>query len=411
MASKHAAFWVLAAGVSAALHVGKIAPTLPLLRASLDIGLLEAGLLLSMVQFAGMACGLLFGMLGDQWGLRRTVICGLMVMAIAGYAGGHAQTPGVLLLCRAMEGVGLLLVALPAPALLRQWVVADRLAFALGVWGTYMPLGTALALLLGPYVLEWAGWRIWWDVLATVSLLMALCVARFVPSDEANSRQPASIIPRTATATATATARTTVPGPRTSRLALTLGSRGPWLVGLAFCVYSAQWLMVIGFLPSIYAADNVAGTRAGALTAFVALGNIAGNLASGKLQQRGVAPWALLMLGFSVMGVMAVLGFAELGIGPWWRYLAICVFSCVGGLIPGTLFSLAVSLAPNKNAISTTVGWMQQLSATGQFFGPPLAGLLAQASGGWHNTWMLCAVCCGIGLVIAQIVRRTPARP
>ena len=41
----------------------------------------------------------------------------------------------------------------------------------------------------------------------------------------------------------------------------------PWLLALSFCVYSAQWLAVVGFLPSIYAGLGLpaawTGPRAG----------------------------------------------------------------------------------------------------------------------------------------------------
>ena len=48
-----AAWIVLAAGVSAALHVGKLPPAIGALQASLGITLVQAGFLLSLVQLAG----------------------------------------------------------------------------------------------------------------------------------------------------------------------------------------------------------------------------------------------------------------------------------------------------------------------------------------------------------------------
>ena len=49
-----AARYVIAAGVVAALHVGKLPPALPVLKDVLGISLLQAGFLLSLVQLAGM---------------------------------------------------------------------------------------------------------------------------------------------------------------------------------------------------------------------------------------------------------------------------------------------------------------------------------------------------------------------
>ena len=55
-----------------------------------------------------------------------------------------------------------------------------------------------------------------------------------------------------------------------TRLKLTLGARGPWLVALTFALYSSQWLAVIGFLPTIYTQAGVAPALTGVLTALAA---------------------------------------------------------------------------------------------------------------------------------------------
>jgi MFS family permease len=86
------------------------------------------------------------------------------------------------------------------------------------------------------------------------------------------------------------------------------------------------------------------------------------------------------------------------------RYAAVLAFSMVGGLIPGTLFSLAVRLAPGERTISTTVGWMQQLSSLGQFAGPPLVAWVATRSGGWQWSWLVTAACAAAGLLLASLI-------
>jgi CP family cyanate transporter-like MFS transporter len=66
-------FVVVLAGVSAALHVGKLSPALPVLRDAVQVSLLEAGFPPSMVQFAGYAGVRVFSLVGIglAWGLRR----------------------------------------------------------------------------------------------------------------------------------------------------------------------------------------------------------------------------------------------------------------------------------------------------------------------------------------------------
>ena len=86
----------------------------------------------------------------------------------------------------------------------------------------------------------------------------------------------------------------------------------------------------------------------------------------------------------------------------WVKFLALVLFSGVGGMVPGTLFSLAVRLAPSDNTVSTTVGWMQQCSAMGQFAGPPLVALVASWSGGWSLTWLVTGASSLLGLWLAR---------
>lgn len=386
------ALWVLLAGVSAALHAGKIAPALPALQQALGISLLASGFLLSLVQLAGMTCGLAVGLLADGMGLRRSMMIGLGLLVASSLAGAGAQSAASLLVCRAIEGFGFLLVAISAPSLIRRLVAPERLNRMLGLWGTYMPLGTALAMLLGPLWIDLWHWQAWWVLLAALSALMWLVLWHAVPADS-------GAVPDGATALVATHWRL--------RLRQTLGATGPWMVALCFAVYSGQWLAVVGFLPSIYAQAGVAAGVSGLLTALAAGANMVGNVGSGWLLGRGWQAPRLLLLGYLSMAIGAMVAFSGFGLSDasvvpaWVRYGAVLVFSAVGGVIPGTLFSLAVRLAPSETTVSTTVGWMQQLSALGQFAGPPLVAWVATQVGDWRSTWWVTGACSGVGCLLA----------
>jgi cyanate permease len=298
------------------------------------------------------------------------------------------------MLLRAAEGFGFLLVVLPAPGLVRSLVEPHRVSAMIGLWGAYMPLATALALLSGPLAIAAIGWRGWWGALAALSAAMAVWLRHAVPAD---------------------TRRAVVVSPLSSlaRLRLTLSAPGPWLVALSFAMYSGQWLAVIGFLPSIYVQSGIAGVAAGVLTAAVAAANMAGNIGSGRLLQRGVAPSRLLTIGFATMGLAATASFAgsaDAGLAPALRYVAVLLFSGVGGLIPATLFALAVRLAPSEDTLATTLGWVQQWSALGQFAGPPLVAAVASIAGGWQWTWVVTGACSVAGLVLTGALSRQRAQ-
>ena len=389
------AFIVIAAGMVAALHIGKMPPAIPVLRDALGVSLLEAGFLLSMVQMAGMLSGVFIGLAADGFGLRRSMLLGQLTLALASLAGAWATQPAELLVLRAVEGFGFLLVVLPVPSLIRQLVPPSKLALHLGLWGTYMATGTALVLACGPAVMSVVGWQGLWVTLALVSAAVAAWLFRRVPSDRAR---------RAAAATAASPPAARVQW--LARLRDTLTSWGPWRVAITFSMYSSQWLAVIGFLPAIYAQAGLSGQVAGLLTAFACLANVTGNVAAGRLLHRGVCARHLQYAGFVAMALTAFLAFSPLTAeAPIARYVAVVLFSAVGGLIPATLFALAVHVAPNEHTVSTTVGWMQQCSSTGQFFGPPLVAWVAGVAGGWHWTWVITGAASVVGLLLASRTR------
>jgi MFS family permease len=79
-------------------------------------------------------------------------------------------------------------------------------------------------------------------------------------------------------------------------------------------------------------------------------------------------------------------------------------------LVPATLFSLAIRLAPSADTVSTTVGWIQQWSALGQFVGPPLVAWVAAVAGGWQWTGWVTAASSGLGMLLAVLLHRLLAK-
>jgi MFS family permease len=392
-----AAYCVIFSGVVAALQIGKLPPALPELSQALGLSLMQAGFLLSLVQLAGMSLALAVGLSADGFGLKRSMLSGLVILGVASAMGATSESVTSLMVWRAVEGFGFLGVTLPAPGLIRKLVSEHHLRKLLGYWGAYMPAGTAMTLLAGPFWLPEFGWRTWWLLFAVLSWAMAFVLWRVVPAEVLNS---SGVEPTQASSLQSVA--------WTQRLRETLSAPGPWWVALCFAMYSGQWLAVVGFLPSIYTQSGLMGATLGWLTALAAAVNMLGNMASGRLLQRGFHPSALLAMGFLAMGMGALLAFAELTQNwPLLRYAGVLLFSACGGLVPGTLFSLAVRLAPHERNVSTTVGWMQQGSAAGQFAGPPLVAWLASQVGGWQWTWLATGLCCVLGGVFSLLIART----
>jgi cyanate permease len=346
-----------------------------------------------------MVLALALGLGVARLGLRRSLITGLLILAAASMAGSLAQGAGGLLMGRAAEGVGFLLVSLSAPALIRALVPPQRLSLRMGLWGTYMPTGMALALLAGPVVMSGQGWQAWWLGLGLLAAAVAAWAWRVLGWND----------PGTSPLQATTQAPTPIAW--TGVLRQTLGRSGPWLVALAFGAYSSQWITVIGFLPTIYADAGVSQGTAGLLTALAAAANIIGNVMAGRLLHGGRPPVLLLLIGFTTMGLTAFAAFGlPEALTATGRYTAVLAFSTVGGLIPGTLFALAVRVAPDDQAVPAVVGWTLQCSAFGQFIGPPVAAWWTSHHGGWSQTWVTTASAAAVGLLLALALGRVLRR-
>jgi len=395
-AAVRAALFLVLVGMCAALHIWKVPPALPQLQAEFRLSLVESGFLLSAVQLGGLILGLPIALVAERIGLRRCVLTGLAILAAASTLGARLDSSLLVLLFRAAEGCGVLMVAMPIPALIRRLVPPDRLSRIMGLWGSYMPLGTVVILLAGSWILSLGTWQLLWSLLAALTLCCLLLTLRLVPPDPAaEAGRPRDSLARLA--------RTT------------LGSANVWLVALIFGLYAGQWMAVIGFLPTIYAAQGIGGTTAGLLTAIVAGANAIGNLSAGRLLHHGVAGWQLLVAGLATMILCAWAAFGA-GLPAPGQFVAVLMFSMVGGLVPTTLFVLGLTLAPSPQTASTTIGWMQQCSSLGQFVGPPfVAWVVNRAGGDWQWTWTATAAFAATGIALAVLIglraRPRTARP
>jgi EmrB/QacA subfamily drug resistance transporter len=103
---------------------------------------------------------LLGGRLADLLGRRRVLVAGLIVFAACSLAGGLAQSAGMLIAARLLQGVG---AAMMAPAALSILTTTFRDGTdrntALGVWGAVSGLAAAAGVFLGGVLAEGPGWR------------------------------------------------------------------------------------------------------------------------------------------------------------------------------------------------------------------------------------------------------------
>lgn len=131
---------------------------------------------------------LLGGSLGDRYGRRRVFVLGVVWFAVASVACAAAPDATLLVLARALQGVGAALLTPASLAVLEASFVADDRAAAIGVWSAFSGITTAIAPFLGGWLIQAASWR-WVFVINPVVAVAVIAVAmRHMPE----SRDPAA---------------------------------------------------------------------------------------------------------------------------------------------------------------------------------------------------------------------------
>jgi EmrB/QacA subfamily drug resistance transporter len=133
---------------------------------------------------------LLGGRLGDLFGHRRLFLIGVAVFVVASLACGMAHTRFVLILARAVQGLGGAIVTAVALSLIMDLFSepADR-AKALGVYGFVCAAGGSIGAMLGGVLTSALSWH--WVFLVNLPIgivVMLLCV-RLLPAAHALARE------------------------------------------------------------------------------------------------------------------------------------------------------------------------------------------------------------------------------
>ena len=122
--------------------------------------------------------------LGDRLGRRRVFLGGLALFTIASAAAALSTSAGMLIVARAVQGVGGAAVMPLSLTLLSASVPAHRRGAALGVWGAASGLAVALGPVVGGAVTQGASWEFIFWLNVPIGLLL-LPIARRVLAEQA----------------------------------------------------------------------------------------------------------------------------------------------------------------------------------------------------------------------------------
>lgn len=349
-------------GASVAMQIGKVGVAMPQLRDEFAVGVLTASVYLSCISLLAALVGVMFGSFAFRIGVRRAAMAGLALMAAASAVG--ALAPGIVLLMagRIIEAVALPLVVTALPAIVQAATGRNGAAITFGIWASWLPIGLAMGMLLGFFVLDDLGWRGFY-LLCALPPLLALFLMLGVPRGPS---RPSEV-------------------QKPGRPHLQGMDSQVRQMALVYCIFSASYLTFAGFLPSEAIEDlGFSAHHASILAAGAALIIVPANVATAFACYRGAGRRRLLGVSLTGMALFGTLFFSG-SVPMQARLIGGTAFALCAGMAPAILWASIPRLSQSSSIPSAIIsGIFYQASGIGQLVGPVLAGLAVEVAGAWY---------------------------
>lgn len=376
---------IIVAGIIGAFQIGKVAIAIPLLRQDLGLSLFAASWVAGAYAALGVVGGMAAGFVFSRFPLRLVIVFGLGLIAGGSFLGAAAPDAPVIIASRVIEGIGFLAVVIACPTLLRSMVTPRSQQVAFALWASYMPVGTALIMLLGPSLML-GDWRWLWTLNGIVAAAHAVLILAIRPSGR-RMQAAAPVKPTVHDVTAIFKAGT------------------PVLLALTFTLYTIQYFALTTFLPTFLVDQmGLPLATAGTVSALAVVANAAGNISAGFIMRLGAPLWALFTVVFSTIGLSS---FAIFHASSPVALAAAGAGLCLGlsALVPASIIVTMPRLVPSTPQLALAMGMVQQASSIGQLGGPAILAVWIGWLGWTGVPYLFCliAIC---GLTAAAMTKR-----
>ena len=363
---------------------------LPYMREGLSLTYQEAGLLGTTTAFGYLSTLLLAGLLGVKWGGKRTVALGL-ILNILGFAGlSLAGSMGSSMLYMFLLGVGTSFTFTNLASLLTAWFPQKR-GLVLGFLSSGVGIGVVFVGLYIPFLAVIAPvnhWRLAWGSFALFGLFILILFGLGIKDH---------------------------PQLKANGASLSLSAQrhvyfNPDLVlsGLIYAAVGLTYIVYMTFTMSFMLEMGLDAVIAGQLIAINGMISIFSGPVWGSISDRiGRLP------ALGLCTVFCLLAFIIPLIYPTMLGFAINVF--LAGVTMQGLFTLAQALGTDQveqKDIPVAFSYITLYYASGQFFGPMLAGWLADWTGTLKSAYLfaILLLVSGLGLMYAFHVRKAKTK-
>ena len=346
-----------------------------------SLTLTEGGVLASTFTLLTIFIGMFVGNLMPRIGIKRLICTAMCLSAGGGLVALVSSQVGLLILGRALEGLGLVIMMIAGPTAVSMFSSDASRAKHTGAWAAFMPFGTAISFILAPAIIPEYSWQGLWWISILFSLICLFAAWLWIPND--------------------------LHGPvfkiEISTLKRTLRTTHLYWIGGVFATHSLVFHVVLQFIP-IYGtkALGVSFSSVSLTIAGFCILNIFGNFISGVAIHRGIEPYRLMSIQFFAVPLMALLVFAP-NIPDSIRFTAILVGAFFTSLTPSAAFTLIARIASQKSDIPAFNGLMLQVQGAGILFGPSVTGWAVE----YFDSWMAAGVILTTASILVIIIANT----
>ena len=382
-------FVLLLASMAAPVNQFKVPPALPLLMNAFSLSVGRAGLLMSLFAVTGLILALPAGFFVQKLGYRITGLMAVGSLVVGAAMGAVSTGTGIILASRIIEGVGLSLMFVVAPAVIAIWFAADKRGTPMGIWATFVPLGSTLIFVLAPLLVARWNWQGLWWFGCIFSLVGWLLYYFFIKPVPVQSSGKSSAVPSE--------------GMSLLNLGLILRNRDLWLVSFVFFCFNYVFIAFLTWTPTFMNAHRgMSMVRASLLISVVSMSSIFSPPISGWISDKIGSRKLVYMIPMILLAVLLPLVFSmgERGFLP--LFIAI---GFIGGCLPPAVFSAGVEAVGDERFAGMAMAVIQVGQNAGMLLGPLVFGWVVESAGGWQMSFWTLFPVCAIGAIAGWIAK------